>query len=90
MRFSAEWTALSGDADYPGSKCASVITLADPAGNILKTDRSNQCSGTTPFELRSSKNGTGEFTAKASIAPWDDPEKPVVSDKTFTVIENGA
>lgn len=82
--------ALSNGATYAGERCAAVVTLVDPAGNVLQTDRQSICSGQTSFDLSPSKNGTGEYMVKASIAPWDAPDKPVLSEKKFTVIAEGS
>lgn len=85
----AEWMAVSGGAAYSGEKCATVITYTDPAGNILSTDRVNTCSGSTEVQLRESRNQTGIYTVKVSIAPWDDTEAVTEAEQTFEFIAAG-
>ncbi|WP_024796310.1 hypothetical protein [Tomitella biformata] len=82
--------AISNGATYDGEKCAAVITLVDPSGNVLKTDRQSTCTGSTSFTLRASTNGTGQFTVKAAIAPWDKPDNAVLAEQPFTVIASGS
>lgn len=86
----AEWMAISKGATYDGERCAAVIPMVDPEGYVLKTDRQSTCTGATSFGLNARENGTGEFTVKASIAPWDKPDDAVVSEKTFTLVAAGS
>ena len=89
ISLTVEWMALSSGNAYGGEKCAAVITLVDPAGQIVTTDRQASCSGSTRFDLSSSRHATGDYTIKASIAPWDAPENPALAEKTFSVIARG-
>lgn len=84
------WQALSGGAFYSGERCAAVVTLTDPQGTVLLTDRKNTCDGKTSFDLRPSKNPTGEYTINVSIAPWDDPDNAVEGSSTFEMIAYGS
>lgn len=86
-----EWMGLEAGNAYNGQKCAAVLTLTDPAGAVVETHRASTCTGTFGFtRLVPSKNPTGEYTVKGSLAPWEDPDTPVTAEQKFTVIAEGA
>lgn len=84
-----EWMAVSGAAAYDGEKCAAVVTLTDPGGQIVETDRQSTCTGSTNYTIWPNRTGTGEYTVTASLAPWEDSENPVESTLEFTIIAYG-
>lgn len=84
-----EWMGVSDSAAYDGEKCAAVITVTDPGGQIVLTDRQSTCSGETSVTIRPGNTGTGTYTVTARLAPWEDAENPAESTFEFDVIAWG-
>ena len=84
-----EWKAISNGAIYDAQQCVAVISLVDQAGNVILTDRQNECEGKTKFDLRPSKNPPGEYRVDVSLAPWDAPDSPTEGSLTFQMIAYG-
>ncbi|MBB0990630.1 hypothetical protein G6009_03950 [Dietzia sp. SLG510A3-30A2] len=84
-----EWMGVSDGAAYDGEKCAAVITVSDPGGKIVLTDRQSTCSGDTSVTIRPGTTGTGTYTVTASLAPWEDADNATESTSEFDVIAWG-
>ncbi|MFN3600896.1 MAG: hypothetical protein ACK4UY_05845 [Dietzia sp.] len=84
-----EWMGVSDNAVYDGEKCAAIITVTDPGGKILLTDRQSTCSGQTSVTIRPGSTGTGTYSVTASLAPWEDVQNTAETTFEFDVIAWG-